>query len=436
MINNTSKPCPKQNAYLKFKRWCLLFLCLVPTLMTAALPSATLTSIKSVPLKQKMLLIFTLTAPVHYSTFSSTNPPRLVIDFIDTKSKVVYRSATIQHAWIRSSRIVNDTQHKKLRFIVDWNYPVSHHIQLKKEPHSSLYTLTASLSLMHQALKKPKAAPPSSPVLTHNNNPAIQERTDEIIVPPVHSKSIKTDPTRGLSRKVVVIIDPGHGGKDPGATGARGSHEKDIVLAVAKNLYAFLKEHPGIDPELTRNDDYFVPLRGRLKLARKGRADLFLAIHADAYKNLDARGVTVFALSERGATSEAARWLAQKENYSELGGVELSDKSYLLRSLLLDLSQTATIRDSVQFGYSELQALSKVARLHEPFVEQAPFVVLKSPDIPSLLIETGFISNAEEELLLNNPHYQKQIAKALMEGILSYLHKNQPPGTYFAQAKG
>ncbi|OGT09679.1 MAG: hypothetical protein A2X77_05815 [Gammaproteobacteria bacterium GWE2_42_36] len=168
-------------------------------------------------------------------------------------------------------------------------------------------------------------------------------------------------------------------------------------------------------------------------MARKGKGDLFMAIHADAFSNVDARGATVFALSEHGATSEAARWLAQKENYSELGGVSLSDKSYMLRSVLLDLSQTATIQDSLQFGYSELQALKKVSRLHESFVEQAPFMVLKSPDIPSLLIETGFISNRDEEAQLNDPAYQKQLANALTQGIVNYLQQNPSPQTYFSR---
>lgn len=237
----------------------------------------------------------------------------------------------------------------------------------------------------------------------------------------------------GPKRNAVVIIDPGHGGKDPGATGQRGTHEKNIVLAIGKDLYDDLAAQKGITPVMTRNGDYFVTLRGRLQLARKGKGDLFMAIHADAFSNLDARGATVFALSEHGATSEAARWLAQKENYSELGGVSLSDKSYMLRSVLLDLSQTATIQDSLQFGYAELAALKKVSRLHENFVEQAPFMVLKSPDIPSLLIETGFISNRDEEAQLNDPSYQKQLASALAAGIVNYLQQNPPPQTYFSR---
>lgn len=234
-------------------------------------------------------------------------------------------------------------------------------------------------------------------------------------------------------RNAVIVIDPGHGGKDPGASGSGGIDEKNVVLAIAKDLDVDLKKEPHITPELTRHGDYFVTLRGRLRLARKGRADLFMAIHADAYSDNYAHGASVFALSEQGASSEAARWLAQKENYSELGGVDLADKSYELRSVLIDLSQTASISESLQYGWSIVNALRQNhMTLHRGTVEQAPFVVLKSPDIPSLLIETGFISNQQEELNLNNPDYQQKLAEALAEGVVSYLKHYPPPGTWFA----
>lgn len=225
---------------------------------------------------------------------------------------------------------------------------------------------------------------------------------------------------------IVVVIDPGHGGKDPGAIGVHGTTEKQIVLAIAKRFAKLINQEPDMRAVLTRDGDYFVPLRNRLLLARKGKADLFIAIHADSYFNKSSHGTSVYALSQRGATSEATRWLARRENDSELGGVDLSelkDQSMLLRSVLIDLAQTATITDSLRLGNGLLKTLQTVTKLHYRHVEQAPFVVLKSPDIPSVLVETGFISNASEELRLRSEKYQEEIARALFEGIKQYSHR-------------
>lgn len=241
--------------------------------------------------------------------------------------------------------------------------------------------------------------------------------------------SIKTP----KARDVVIVIDPGHGGKDPGARGASGTQEKDVVLAIAKRLQAQVNSQPGFHAVLTRNGDYYISLRKRLALARKYRGDMFIAIHADAHDHLNACGVGVYALSQRGATSEAARWLAQQENDSELvGGVELADKDQVLKSVLLDLSQTQSITASLQMGSVLLYNLGQFAQLHHSRVEQAAFVVLKSPDIPSLLIETGFISNKAEEYRLSAPHYQDRIAIALLSGIKNYFVKHPPRGSLLA----
>jgi N-acetylmuramoyl-L-alanine amidase len=226
--------------------------------------------------------------------------------------------------------------------------------------------------------------------------------------------------------KFIVVIDAGHGGKDSGALGKRGSKEKNIVLSISKKLAAKINEQPRLCAVLTRNGDYFVPLRKRLQLARKGKADLFVAVHADAYFDNDATGVSVYALSQRGASNEAARWLAQQDNYSELGGVELntlSDRDPVLRSVLVDLAQASTIQDSIRLGNHVLEALDDISSLHYKQVERAPFVVLKSPDIPSILVETGFITNPREEKRLLNPDYQDQVAQALMIGIKQYVRK-------------
>lgn len=277
----------------------------------------------------------------------------------------------------------------------------------------------------------------STPVLTVSEEKSTKlahpaEAKAVLPTSPPESIPLMSVPLRRNLRPIVVVIDPGHGGKDPGAMGPHGIKEKNVVLAIAKDMQRDLSKIPGIKAYLTRTGDYYIPLRQRLEIARKDKADIFIAVHADAFKNQEANGASVFALSQRGASSEAARWLAQKENYSELGGVNLDDKSYLLRSVLLDLSQTATIGDSLKLGNLVLHALGKVTPLHNRDVEQAPFVVLKSPDIPSLLIETGFISNPREERNLNTPSYQQELAAAVTRGVNKYFSENPPQGTLFA----
>ena len=223
-----------------------------------------------------------------------------------------------------------------------------------------------------------------------------------------------------------VVIDPGHGGKDTGAIGKNGVREKDVVLSIAKKLAINMKKIPGIRVRMTRNGDYYVPLRERLEVARRDNADLFIAVHADAYFNNEAIGASVYALSQHGASSEASRWLVKQEHYAELDGIalnKLSDHSRVLRSVLIDLAQTATIRDSLRLGTKMLDALNRVSTLHYRKVEQAPFVVLKSPDIPSILIETGFLTNPGEEARLTDPLYQEKLAVAMSRGVSSYVRR-------------
>lgn len=226
---------------------------------------------------------------------------------------------------------------------------------------------------------------------------------------------------------VTIAIDAGHGGEDPGARGATGLHEKDITLAIAKRLKARIDAEPNMRGVLTRDGDYFIPLHGRVVKARNMQADLFISIHADAFTNPAARGSSVFALSERGATSATARYLAKKENESDLiGGVSLDDKEPLLAKTLLDLSQTATISDSLKLANAVLDQVGNVNVLHKNHVEQAAFAVLKSPDIPSILVETAFISNPEEERKLNNPSHQEKLAESIFIGIKKYFASNPP----------
>ena len=228
-----------------------------------------------------------------------------------------------------------------------------------------------------------------------------------------------------VGRQIVVAIDPGHGGEDPGAIGASGSREKDITLMVAKKLKQQIDAEPNMRAVLTRDGDYFIPLHGRVVKARGMQADLFVSIHADAFTKQSARGSSVFALSERGATSASARYLAKKENESDLiGGVSLNDKDPILARTLLDLSQTATINDSLKLGKAVLSEIGEINTLHAKRVEQASFAVLKSPDIPSILVETAFISNPEEERRLNDEAYQEQLCASILNGIKKYFSTN------------
>lgn len=233
--------------------------------------------------------------------------------------------------------------------------------------------------------------------------------------------------TGGARRLVIIALDPGHGGEDPGAVGPSGLYEKHVVLSIAMKLRDRINAQPGMRAMLTRDGDYFVPLHERVRKARRVQADLFLSIHADAFMNPRARGASVFALSEGGATSAAARWMANKENASDMvGGVNVKAKDAEVMRAMLDMSTTAQIKDSLKLGHAVLGHLGKVGKLHKAQVEQAGFAVLKAPDIPSILVETGFISNPEEEAKLHDEGYQNDLADALMTGIRRYFAKNPP----------
>jgi len=261
--------------------------------------------------------------------------------------------------------------------------------------------------------------PAESVAATAESQEAVPEDVQEQ-VEIIKNKSLDKD-----IRMITIAIDAGHGGEDPGARGANGSHEKDITLAIAKKLKAKIDEEPNMRGVLTRDGDYFIPLHGRVVKARKLQADLFVSVHADAFTNPAARGSSVFALSEKGATSASARYLAKKENESDLiGGVSLNVKDPVLARTLLDLSQTATINDSLKLGKAVLGHVGEINTLHKNHVEQAGFAVLKSPDIPSILVETAFISNPEEERKLNDGEYQDKLVFSILSGIKKYFASN------------
>lgn len=361
--------------------------------------AAQLSSIQYEIKKNRIVAVLNFDGSFSYHYFSLAHPERIVVDLkqarLQTRLTPVSNNDIITK--IRSGRPDKET----LRLVFDLKTPVKVH------------TKKTAKGLRLDFFKKN----------TRFNDKQAKTSTA--------NKALARSPDKAL-REVVVVLDPGHGGKDPGAIGSARHKEKDVVLAIAKKLKALIDSHPDMRAILTRHGDYYVGLRERLNIARKHDADIFISIHADAFINRESNGVSVFALSPRGATSEAARWLAEKENYSELGGVnlsELDDQNGLVRTVLLDLSQTATIGASLEMGTQVLQSLDKITKLHHGGVEQARFVVLKSPDIPSILIETGFISNPREEKNLSSHAYQIRLSKAIYSGLQHYFTEHPPHGT-------
>lgn len=394
------------------KRFCLVVLLIIFAQQMIAATS-TVTDVRVAKHNGETQLILGLTAPFQYKLFTLKYPERIVVDLPNSQLARNFSKTNFSGTPIKTLRTAKK-DNRTLRFVFDLRQAVtSRTIKLNKDKNYN-YRLVINL--------KPKAKK-AVKVTTNKKTTPVKPRKPLPVVTVRVPKKL---------RNVIVVIDPGHGGKDPGATGLRGTHEKNVVLGISRNLQRLINQQHGMRAVMTRRADYYISLRRRLQIARKDKGDIFIAIHADAFKNRQSHGASVYALSPRGATSEAARWLAERENYSELGGVDLSDKSYVLRSVLLDLSQTATIGSSLQLGTAVLGNLGRITRLHNKKVEQARFVVLKSPDIPSILIETGFISNPREELNLRSSRFQRKVAQAILSGVKRYFWMNPPPGTLLA----
>lgn len=346
-------------------------------------------------------LVLDLDDEPKYRVFSLDNPGRVVIDMEGTRLRgTIPREGAVGQFISRIRKGSPDGN--TLRMVFDVQKPVRYFIQLLKPIDNYQYRLVIDFYDQDSGPEK-KQKPPADPL---------------------PKQKLPRDP----GRKILVLIDPGHGGEDPGALG-RTAREKDIVLEISRRLKTQLDKEPGIRAVLTRTGDYYVGLRRRTLIAREQAADLFVSIHADAFKNKNVQGSSVYALSRRGASSETARWLANKENSSDLvGGVSLSDKDNLLAEVLLDLSMTKTVSESISFGREVLGELKKIGKVHSTRVEQAAFAVLKSPDIPSILVETAYITNPAEEKLLRSHKHQTKIAKAVVSGIKRYLRKN--PNVY------
>ncbi len=353
------------------------------------------------------------------SHFIVKDPHRLVVEIegveLDAKLKSLVAKIQANDPYISQVR-VGQNRPGVVRLVFD----------LKEEIQPQVFALDPVGEYRHRLIFDLFPLNPVDPIadFLQKNLPAPDQRPPAEIAATA-KPGTNDDKSVALTRMVTIALDPGHGGEDPGAVGRGGSYEKNVVLSIARRLKSRLEQQPNIRVMLTRDGDYFVPLHVRVQKARKVQADLFVSIHADAFIEPTARGSSVFALSEKGASSTAARWLANKENAADLiGGVNLRSKNQQLASVLLDLSTTAQINDSMKLAKSVLGEIGNINRLHKAQVEQAGFAVLKAPDIPSILVETAFISNPEEEAKLTDEGYQDKMADALMRGIHKYLAKH------------
>ena len=382
--------------------------------------------------------------PIAYKYFMLANPERLVLDMegveLSAALSQLYSKLATNDPYVAAVRIgVNrpgvmrlvltlKTQIKPSLFQIKPLGPYGHRLVVDLYPKQAPDALARlgwgnkpeQVVVVEPPLPKFSSEDPTAPTNPPAPEPALVNPAQVNKPPPIG----KLSPTQ-----MIVAIDAGHGGEDPGARGATGLLEKHVTLAIAKRVKAKIDQEPNMRAVLVREGDYFVPLAGRVNKARSLRADLFISIHADAFIRPEARGSSVFALSETGATSAAARWLAKKENAADLiGGVNIDVKDQFLKRTLIDLSQTATINDGLKLARLVLQEIGEINKLHKNDVEQAGFAVLKAPDIPSILVETAFISNPEEEAKLNDHGYQDKLAEAIVTGVKNYFAKHPGKG--------
>jgi len=452
-----------QTSLMNFMRRlsCLCMLCLV-AMQSSYGASNNVTAARVWPAQDYTRITLEADKPFAYKMTLLKNPERIVVDIENSDVNPVLKALSEKilgsDPYIQQVRVAR-FKPNVVRIVVD----------LKAEVKPTMFTLPPAGAYQHRLVLDvyPVADPlmamladmdKSQPPLTREIKPLEQKPADEAGTAEQKNTAsdarslepIQTQPAESTTstataeakpqpdvkpqsadmesyngRKITIAIDAGHGGEDLGASGANGSREKDITLAIAKKLKAKIDAEPNMRGVLTRDGDYFIPLHGRVNKARKLQADLFVSIHADAFTNPAARGSSVFALSEKGATSASARYLAKKENESDLiGGVSLNVKDPVLARTLLDLSQTATINDSLKLGKAVLGQIGNINKLHKNHVEQAGFAVLKSPDIPSILVETAFISNPEEERRLNDDAYQDTLVTSILQGIKKYFATN------------
>ena len=366
-------------------------------------------------------VVLDLSAPARHAVFTLENPDRVVIDLHGGELGVPEQSVELRGPVkaLRSGRQPNEV----LRLVLD--------LDGARQVNSFLIDADGQVG----ARLVVDLAPPGAALAQAPTGKQVLAAAAESVGShaPRPEQPVKSVPAAARGRDLVIAVDAGHGGQDPGAIGRGGTREKDITLAIAKRLAEAIDAEDGMRAVLVRNGDYFISLRGRIRKAREHGADMFVSVHADAVKDRSVRGSSVYVLSLRGASDEASRWLAERENAADLiGGVSLDDKNDVLASVLLDVTQKEAVSDSVEAASRVLRSLSAVGRVHGSRVRHAGFVVLKSPDIPSMLVETAFISNAADERRLRDPGEQKRIASAIHEGVREYFYDNPPPGTRVA----
>ncbi|MDC2964480.1 N-acetylmuramoyl-L-alanine amidase, partial [Gammaproteobacteria bacterium] len=358
---------------------------------------------------EKTRFVFDLSGPPDYTAFAMSNPDRYVVDIKNSDFKKNIKLPVLKESPVSKIRKAKRQTNNGVRIVFDLNASVS----------------------------------PKNFVLSPFN-----QYGNRLVLDLYKSKKIEAGRTKVVGkeesnklRDAIIAIDAGHGGEDPGAIGPRNELEKNVVLSIAKKLAKFVDEEPGFRSKLIRNGDYYVGLRKRIEIARENKADILLSLHADAFKTANVRGASVFAISDRGSTSEEARWLAENQNQTDLIGgmgeyVKIDTKTEpLVRNVLLDLAFGYSQRESLEMGAHVLEELKKVTKLHKENVEQAGFMVLKAPEVPSILVEVGFISNPKEAYNLSDASYQTKIAKSIFNGVKNYIYDRPPDGSYVAWLK-
>lgn len=414
--------------------------------LAQAAQSATVNGVRVWRAPDHTRFVLDLDAPVQHSLTFANNPDRIILDIPASTLNAGLNTLPLADTPVLAVRsyVQNKTD---LRLVLDLKTKIAPNSFLLKA-HSGMHDRlvidlydepAASANPTTAAVEKPAAvtatasANKNPPVANPVATPAATTRPAVAVVEPAPAPAAVD--LQG-KRTIVIAVDAGHGGEDPGAMGPNRIREKEVTLAIAKELVAAINAQPGFSGKLTRTGDYFIPLKKRRDIARNMKADLFVSIHADAFHKSSARGASVFALSRNGATSETARFLAERENESDLiggvGNISLDDKDQVLAGVLVDLSMTATLNSSLQVGHHVLNSMGGIAHLHKRHVEQAGFVVLKAPDVPSILVETGFISNPDESRKLATPTYRKQMASSVFKGIRQYFYQHPPAGTYIA----
>ncbi|MFO8023933.1 N-acetylmuramoyl-L-alanine amidase [Thiohalophilus sp.] len=380
----------------------LLWLMLSVIPLTAAAAGVQVEGVRMWPAPDHTRLVLDLSQPVDHRLFALENPDRVVIDLKDSRFPGSLPALSYEEALIENIRYAH-REDNQLRFVLDLNSQVRPKSFVLKPQGEYGHRLVIDL---HQPQSKQAA--------------------------PKVTKSV----TDGKPRNLIIAIDAGHGGEDPGALGQLGTREKDVVMAIARKLEAMLKREPGFEPVMIRTGDYYLSLRERVEKARRAQADLFISVHADAFHDRRAHGSSVYVISDSGASSKAARFLAESENSADLiGGVSLDDKEDLLKMVLVDMVQNSTIEDSHRVASEVLGGLKHVNHLHKRQVEMAGFRVLKAPDVPSILVETAFISNPGEERKLRSTAHQTKLARSMFYGVKRYFARHAPAGTVLAERK-